>query len=232
MALRLVTRRILCVGGDTSIASRSKSYWEKVKNSKAVTWSRSLLSDYKEACREMVVGIWERPIKASLYMTILGGALTCFSSKPDYSSFEAALLERANQLGLLSSWIRNATSDSHVQSLLKLRNEGRLLHVNLGLISLIYFTDHSPDTALYEAQCSSVAKLWREFPRCVMDVGFVGRWWILDSKMKNYDINEDEFLHLPVHMKVSSPPTVQVVESNEQLHKESWLPLKLDAEEK
>ncbi|XP_077476206.1 mitochondrial import inner membrane translocase subunit Tim29 [Stigmatopora argus] len=231
MALRLFTRRIF-VGGDTSITLRSKSYWGKIKDSKAGTWSRSLLSDYKEACSEMVVGMWEHPVKASVSFTVLGGVFACFSSKPDYSSFEAALLKHANQLGLLSSWIRNATSDSHVQSLLQLRNEGRLFHVNLGLLSLIYFTDHSPDTTLYEAHCSSLAKQWREFPRCIMDVGFVGRWWNLDSKMTNYDINEDEFLHLPEHLKVSATATVRIVESNEQLHKESWFPLKSEAKEK
>ncbi|XP_077414254.1 mitochondrial import inner membrane translocase subunit Tim29 [Vanacampus margaritifer] len=232
MALRLVTRRMFCAVGETSIAPPSKSRWEKLKNSKAGTWIRSLASDYKEACLDMVVGIREHPVKASVYLSALGGAFTCFFTKPDYSSFEVSLLERSNQLALLSSWIRNATSDCHVQNLLKLRNEGRLCHVNLGLLSLIYFNDHTPDSKLYEAQCSSVSVLWRELPRRVMDVGFAGHWWILDSKMTNYDVNEDDFAYLPVHMQQTSPPTAQVVETNERLHRESWLALKVEAEEK
>ena len=179
----------------------------------------------------MVVGAWERPLKATVYGALLGGAWACFHTKPDRSSFEAALLERSNQLGLLSPWIRNAASDGHVLSLVKLRNEGRLCHANLGLLSLVYRANYDPDTALYEAQCSNLSLPWLEFPRRVLDVGFAGRWWILDSKMWNYDVNEEEFKHLPTHMQVTSPPSVQEVERNERLHKESWLALTMEDEE-
>ncbi|XP_054615802.1 mitochondrial import inner membrane translocase subunit Tim29 [Dunckerocampus dactyliophorus] len=229
MASRLTTR-MFCAMRETANIPHSQSRWEKLKNSKAGVWSRSLASDYKEACREAVVGIYEHPVKASVYVSVLGGALTCFLSKPDKSSFEAALLERSSQLGLLSSWIRSATSDKHVQSLLKLRNEGRLRHINLGILSIIYSTDYDPDSTLYEAQCSSLSVLWRNLPGRVLDVGFVGHWWVLDSKMTNYDVNEEEFTGLPVHMRVTAPPGVQEVELNERLHRESWLALKLQVE--
>lgn len=194
-------------------------------------WCRSLLSDYKEACREVFVGAWERPVKASVYMTLVGGAWACFYTKPDQSSFEATLLERSGQLGLLSPWIRNGTSDGHVQNLVKLRNEGRLHHVSLGFLSLVYRTEYDPDATLYEAQCSNVSPRWREFPQRILDVGFVGRWWILDSKMKDYDVNNEEFKHLPAHMQATSPPSVQEVERSERLHKESWLALTMEDEE-
>lgn len=195
-------------------------------------WCRSLASDYKEACREIVVGAWERPVKASVYVALLGGAWACFHTKPDQLSFEAALLDRSSQLGLLSPWIRNATSDGHVQSLVKLRNEGRLRHISLGLLSLVYRSDYDPGVTLYEAQCSNLSVPWRELPQRMLDVGFVGRWWILDSKMKDYDVNEEEFKHLPAHMQATWPPSVKEVERSERLHKESWLALTMEDEEK
>ncbi|XP_070837550.1 mitochondrial import inner membrane translocase subunit Tim29 [Chaetodon trifascialis] len=232
MASLRVVRRMFCAAAETAAAPASTSRWERLKKSKAGVWCRSLFSDYKEACREMVVGAWERPVKASVYMTLLGGTWACFHTKPDQSSFEAVLLECSSQLGLLSPWIRNATSDGHVQSLVKLRNEGRLRHVGLGLLSLVYCADYDPDATLYEAQCSNLSVPWRELPQRVLDVGFVGRWWILDSKMKDYDVNEEEFKHLPVHMQVTSPPSVQEVERSERLHKESWLALTVEDEEK
>lgn len=177
------------------------------------------------------MGAWERPVKASVYMTLVGGAWACFYTKPDQSSFEATLLERSGQLGLLSPWIRNGTSDGHVQNLVKLRNEGRLHHISLGFLSLVYRTEYDPDATLYEAQCSNVSPRWREFPQRILDVGFVGRWWILDSKMKDYDVNDEEFKHLPAHMQATSPPSVQEVERSERLHKESWLALTMEDEE-
>lgn len=195
-------------------------------------WCRSLLSDYKEACKDIVVGSRERPVKASVYVTLLGGAWACIHTKPDYSSFDAALLDRSTQLGLLSPWNRKGSSDGHVQSLIKLRNEGRLHHISLGLLSLVYYTDYDPNTTLYEAQCANLSARWRELPRQVLDVGFAGCWWILNSKMQDYDVNEEEFKHLPPHMQATSPPSVQEVERNERLHKESWLALTVEDVEK
>lgn len=178
----------------------------------------------------MVVGAWERPLKTSLYASLLGSAWVCFSTKPDRSLFEAALLERSNQLALLSPWVRSATADGHVQSLMKLRNEGRLRCASLGLLSVIYRADFDRDVTLYEARCSNLSTPWRELPQRVLDVGFTGCWWILDSKMKDYDVNEEEFKFLPAYMQSTSPPGVQEVEKNENLHKESWLPLTMEEE--
>ncbi|KAM7372606.1 hypothetical protein PAMP_009762 [Pampus punctatissimus] len=232
MSQCFVARRLLCVAAETAASPASTSRWERLKSSKAGVWCRSLFSDYKEACREIFVGAWERPVKSSVYVSLLGGAWACFYTKPDVSSFDAALVEHSNQLGLLSPWIRSASSDGHIQSLVKLRNEGRLRHASLGLLSLVYRADYDPDTTLYEAQCSSLSVPWRELPQRVLDVGFAGRWWVLDSKMKDYDVNEEEFKWLPAHMRVTSPPSVQEVERNEKLHKESWFPLKVEDEEK
>lgn len=195
-------------------------------------WCRSLLSDYKEACRDIVVGARERPVKASVYVALLGGAWACFQTKPDYSSFETALLECSNQLGLLSPWIRNATSDGHVQNLVRLHNEGRLRHASLGLLSLVYCADYDSNATLYEAQCSNLSIPWRELPQRVLDVGFAGQWWMLLSKMKDYDINQEQFKHLPAHMQATLPPSAPVVEKNERLHKQSWLALNMNDEDK
>ncbi|XP_067426802.1 mitochondrial import inner membrane translocase subunit Tim29 [Thunnus thynnus] len=232
MSWSFVARRLFCAAAETAASPASTSRWERLKNSKAGVWCRSLVSDYKEACREMVVGAWERPVKASVYVSLLGGAWACFYTKPDDSSFDATLVEYSNQLGLLSPWIRSGPSDGHIQSLVKLRNEGRLRHASLGLLSLVYHADYDPDTTLYEAQCSNLSVPWRELPQRVLDVGFAGRWWILDSKMKDFDVNEEEFKQLPEHMRTTLPPSVQEVERNERLHKESWLALKVEEEEK
>ncbi|XP_017287691.1 mitochondrial import inner membrane translocase subunit Tim29 [Kryptolebias marmoratus] len=223
--------RMFCSVAQTGAISGSVSRWEKLKNSKAGVWCRSLLSDYREACREMVVGAWERPLKTSVYATLLGGAWIFFQTKPDRSLFEAALLECSNQLCLLSPWIRNATSDGHVQSLMRLRNEGRLCCASLGLLCVIYRADFNPETTLYEAWCSNLSAPWRELPQRMLDIGFIGRWWILESKMKNYDVNEEEFKFLPAHMQSTSSPSVPEVEKNESLHKASWLPLTMEKEE-
>ncbi|XP_014871243.1 mitochondrial import inner membrane translocase subunit Tim29 [Poecilia latipinna] len=231
MASMRTARRMFCAAAQAAATPAPSSRWERLKRSKAGVWCGSLLSDYKEAFREMVVGAWERPLKSSVYLSLLGGAYVCFHTKPDQSSFEAALLERSNQLSLLSPWIRNGISDGHVQSLVKLRNEGRLRYASLGLLSVVYRADYDPDATLYEARCSNLSVPWRELPQRVLDVGFTGCWWMLDSKMKDYDINNDEYKHLPAHLQTTTPPSPQQVERNERLHRDSWLPLTMEDKE-
>lgn len=194
----------------------------------AVGWCSGLLSDYKEAVREVGVGIWQRPVKSSFYIGLLGGAWACVYTKPDKTSFETHLLDVSNKLGLLSPWIRSETSDQHVLNLVKLRNEGRLRHISLGLVALTFCADYDPEADLYEAQCGSLSIPWSSLPQRVLDVGFAGRWWILDSKMKDYDVNDVEFKNLPVHMQTTQPPSVREVETIEKLHKDSWLPVQME----
>ncbi|XP_051995872.1 mitochondrial import inner membrane translocase subunit Tim29-like [Xyrauchen texanus] len=196
--------------------------WQRLLNSRAGAWCRGLLGDYKEACREAVLGARERPLKASVYFGLLGGMYACYYTNPDDTSFETSLLETSNRLALLSPWIRSGTSDAHVQSLVKLQNEGRLRYASLGIVSLTYYTDYHPDSSLYEACCSTISVPWSELPKRMLDVGFAGRWWVIDHKMKDYDINEEEFKHLPPALVATVPPSPQVIEKNERLHQESW----------
>lgn len=188
-------------------------------------WFSSLLGDYKEACRETVVGAWERPLKAGVYLSLLGGAWACVHTNPDEGSFEASMTEMANQLGLLSPWIRNGLSDGHVQKLTKIHSQGCLRYVSLGVVSLTYRADYDPDSSLYEARCSALSVPWRELPDRLLDVGFAGHWWVLEAKMKDYDVNDEEFRHLPPALFATVPPAPQVTERNEQMHKDSWKPI-------
>lgn len=230
MASFRAARRAFCASAEATSPPVSVGLWERLKDSRAGVWCRSLLSDYKEACKEIVVGARDRPLKASVYMGVLGGAYACFTTKPDQSSFPAALVDHSNRLALLSPWIRNAHSDLHVQNLVKLKNQGCLRHLSLGLFSLVYSADYDPDSALYEARCSNLSVPWRDLPERVVDVGFVGRWWILEKKMEDFDVNEAEYKHLPAHMQATAAPSVQEVERNERLHRESWLPLPIQEE--
>ncbi|XP_029945630.1 mitochondrial import inner membrane translocase subunit Tim29 [Salarias fasciatus] len=228
MASARFPRRTLCSAAERAAAPGWRSRWDRLKNTKAGVWCRSLLSDYRDACRDVVQDAWARPLRASLMASLVGGGWLCVQLKPDYPSFEARLLEHSTRLGLLSPWTRSAASDGHVQSVAKLRNEGRLRYAGLGLLSVVYRADYDGAAALYEARCSSLAAPWRELPARLLDVGFAGRWWVLDSKMKDYDVNEDEFTHLPPHMRLTAVPGVQQVDENERLHRESWTPPSVD----
>lgn len=229
MAASWLLKRWCSTAANVTVTAKG-TRWERLRNGRAGVWFRSLLTDYKEACREAVVGARDRPLKASVYLGVLGGMYACCYTNPDDSSFETSLLETSNRLALLSPWIRSGTSDGHIQTLVKLRNEGRLRYASLGIASLTYYADYDAESSLYEARCSAISVPWSELHKRVLDVGFAGRWWVLDHKMKDFDINEEEFKHLPPALVATVPPSPQITERNEKLHEDSWKAVVMDEE--
>ncbi|NXM98684.1 TIM29 translocase, partial [Sylvia borin] len=39
----------------------------------------------------------------------------------------------------------------------------------------------------------------------LLDVGFLGRWWLLEDALRDCDINEEEFGHLPEPLRRLDP---------------------------
>ncbi|XP_073510318.1 mitochondrial import inner membrane translocase subunit Tim29 [Phyllobates terribilis] len=214
-----------CSGTAAPVAAETKpGFWGRMKDKKMVIWTRSLLRDYKEACKDIVVGARERPLKASVYLSLLAGVGVCSSKAPSEDSFQCSLLEASASLLLLSPWTRSGTSDGHVQRLLDLSHQGRLRHVKLLCLSLMYEAPYSPDCDLYNTQCPHLQPRLADFPARVLDVGFFGHWWLLRNKMKDFDINEDEFRHLPSSMRAISYSDLHS-EENEKLYHIKFQPV-------
>ncbi|KAM5189998.1 mitochondrial import inner membrane translocase subunit Tim29 [Callospermophilus lateralis] len=189
-------------------------------------WARALLRDYAEACRDAVAAARARPGRAAVYMGLLGGAAACCALAPSEEAFEEALLDASGTLLLLAPATRNRDSESFLQRLLWLRGRGRLRHVNLGFCSLVYEAPFDSQASLYQARCRYLQPRWVDFPGRILDVGFVGHWWILSTRMRDCDINDDEFLHLPAHLRVVGPHQLHS-EANERLFDEKYQPVVL-----
>lgn len=190
------------------------------------TWAGALLRDYAEACGDAAAAARARPGRAAVYMGLLGGAAACCALAPSEAAFEEALLDASGSLLLLAPATRNRHSEAFLQRLLWLRGRGRLRHVNLGFCSLVYEAPFDSQASLYQARCRYLQPRWVDFPGRVLDVGFVGRWWILENRMHDCDINDDEFLHLPAHLRVVGPHQLHS-EANERLFEEKYKPIVL-----
>uniref|UniRef100_A0A8D2JGJ9 Translocase of inner mitochondrial membrane 29 n=1 Tax=Sciurus vulgaris TaxID=55149 RepID=A0A8D2JGJ9_SCIVU len=189
-------------------------------------WARALLRDYAEACRDAVAAARARPERAAVYVELLGGAAACCALPPSEAAFEEALLDASGTVLLLAPATRNRDSEGFVQRLLWLRGLGRLRHVNLGLCSLVYEAPFDSQASLYQARCRYLQPRWVDFPGRILDVGFVGHWWVLGARMRDCDINDDEFLHLPAHLRVVGPHQLHS-EANERLFDEKYKPVVL-----
>ncbi|NXX23994.1 TIM29 translocase, partial [Podargus strigoides] len=42
---------------------------------------------------------------------------------------------------------------------------------------------------------------WADFPGRLLDVGFGGRWWVLGARLRDCDVNEEEFGALPERLR-------------------------------
>ncbi|XP_039370068.1 mitochondrial import inner membrane translocase subunit Tim29 [Mauremys reevesii] len=208
----------------------SGSRWQRIGTGRLGLWCRSLLQDYADACRDVALGVKEQPGKAGLYLSLLAGATVCSLHVPCDASFESSLLEASGALLLLSPWVRNGRSEGHVQRLMKLRNQGRLRYQSLVFFSLVYQAPFDAEAALYQAHCKHLKPRWTDFPARILDVGFLGRWWVLSSKMKDSDINEEEFKHLPEHLRTISSRNLHSA-ANEKLFDEKYKPVILTEEQ-
>ncbi|MBN3302022.1 TIM29 translocase, partial [Amia calva] len=176
------------------------------------------------------MGTRERPIRAALYVSLLGGAWGCYRSNPGPASLQGRLLEASNALLLLSPWVRSGAADGHVRGLLRLQDEGRLRTLSLGLVTVAYSAPFDPDSCLYEARCPPLRPRWIALPDRLLDLGCLGRWWVLERKLRDFDVNEDEFRHLPPALR-ALPPAALHSERNEQLHREARHPIELGPED-
>ncbi|XP_058381667.1 mitochondrial import inner membrane translocase subunit Tim29 [Diceros bicornis minor] len=189
-------------------------------------WARALLRDYAEACGDTAAAARARPVRAAVYVGLLGGAAACCALAPSEAAFEEALLDASGTLLLLAPATRNRASEAHVRRLLWLRGGGRLRHVGLGLCSLVYEAPFDAQASLYQARCRYLQPRWADFPARVLDVGFAGRWWVLGARMRDCDVNDDEFLHLPAHLRVVGRHQL-CSEANERLFDEKYRPVAL-----
>lgn len=89
--------------------------------------------------------------------------------------------------------IRNEISVQHVQILEKCYNEGIVRRFSIGILSIIWLDNYDKDCSLYKAVCPYLKPRYLNFYERIIDIGFLDRWWILDRKMIDYDINAKEF---------------------------------------
>ncbi|KAE8619922.1 hypothetical protein XENTR_v10010029 [Xenopus tropicalis] len=216
--------------GQATEAVGKPGRWERFKSGKIAVWTKSLLHDYAEACKDIAVGAKERPGKAAFYLSLLTAAGVCSAKAPGEDHFHSCMLEASASLLLLSPWTRSRKSDQHVQNLMDLRNQGRLRHLNLFLFSIVYEAPYDPDCDLYPAQCPHLQPRWAQFPSRVLDIGFFGRWWLLRAKMEDFDVNEEEFANLPAPMRAVSWNDLHS-EENEKLFQLKFQPITMHDEQ-
>ncbi|NXC06462.1 TIM29 translocase, partial [Orthonyx spaldingii] len=74
-----------------------------------------------------------------------------------------------------------------------------------GFVALAGAEPHGSDPALYSALCPHLRPRGRDLGALLLDVGFLGRWWLLEGALRDCDVNEEEFGHLPERLRRLDP---------------------------
>ncbi|XP_076634611.1 mitochondrial import inner membrane translocase subunit Tim29 [Colletes latitarsis] len=182
----------------TNVYMKAKNFEtpEKLKGTFLERWGKywkNVYIDYKSVAEGVAQDCKERPIRASTYAFITALCVYMNKYKPDECSFREHLLQYTMKVMQVGESVRNPISEHHVKWLGQCYSEGIVRQLNLGLITIIWLDNYDKACTLYKAICPHLKPRYLTFHQRVVDVGCLDKWWVLESKMKDYDINDVEF---------------------------------------
>jgi hypothetical protein len=131
-----------------------------------------------------------------MHFTGLGFMAYCAHSNPDEQSFRDKFLFHTNEMALVGESIRNPLAVDHIRFVETCYNKGEIRKLSLGIISFIWISDYDKSSGLYQAHCDYLQPKFATFHERIVDIGFLGQWWILQRTMKDFDVNPSEFKNL------------------------------------
>ena len=134
------------------------------------------------------------PLKATIYGSGLLFLFVAYKTNPDENSFHEQFIETYTDMGLIDNDLRRPSSYSHVIEVNKLDSQRVLKRINFAFFSVIVKLQYDPICGVYVSQCSYLKPSFLEYAKeRIVDVGILGRWRVLESKLKDYDVNPNEW---------------------------------------
>lgn len=94
---------------------------------------------------------------------------------------------------LVPDSIRNKESEANHDLIGRCFNAGTLRRWNCVLFSVMWQDNYSQDLGVYPSQCKYLKAGYLDFADRIVDVGWLGRWWIMEKKMRDYDVSSEEW---------------------------------------
>lgn len=155
---------------------------------------KNIYLDYYEVFREIGRSAQKRPLKATFYGSATLFTLNLFRTNEDIRSYNSEIISACNRIGAVSENSRNPRSYSFVQQIGELNGHRQLRQIDLGFSTLIYKAETNTETASYKYNCSYLRPRIQEFIcNRLVDLGFLGHWLLLETNMRDYDINESQY---------------------------------------
>ena len=188
-AMKEVSRQLM----RRALPARRASSWVRRANSLGQP-IRAILTDYADVFTDLFKSSWKHPFRTVAYISIGSLIIAAVSKRPDYNGYLNDVLGYSNELSMCSDLVRNPKAKRYIDNIITMHSDGYLTYINLGVVALIKRRAHSAHCSNFHETCPSLQpRVWRSVER-VVDVGVWGRWLLLDTELKDYDINEEELL--------------------------------------
>lgn len=207
MATKITRLRSQLTQSYTTNASTIRAKWDNIQTrldqikiperfkgtivEKWLGYWRGLFIDYRDVFLNVGKQMKEKPIRASIYGSLI--AATWYSAKhnPSEIDFYDRLRKYNTELILVNPACQNRVSAEYLTFVERSVNEGLVRKLNLGVCSLLWLDNYDKAVALYQATCTYTKPDYLTWHKRVIDVGFLDKWWTLEEKMVNYDVNEE-----------------------------------------
>ncbi|XP_066842603.1 mitochondrial import inner membrane translocase subunit Tim29 [Anser cygnoides] len=199
--------------------------WGRLAGTRLGRWCRALLRDYAEAAREAARGARRRPWRAAGAAAALGGP-GLRGGRAGPRLLRGGLTGGGGGPAAPLPPTRSPEAERHVRRLLRRRDRGQLRYRGLVLAAVVYEAPYDEAAALYRARCPHLRPPWSRLPGRLLDVGFWGRWWVLEARTRDCDVNEEEFGSLPPHLRRLEARQLRS-EENERLFLQKFRPVPL-----
>lgn len=186
---------------------------------KIVHYAKQVANDYMAAGRDTVQSVHRNPGRSTAWFLCLAGLSTTAYFCPTQDDYFRALIHSCVDVWEVPTLLRNPHSTEHVHERLDLWSREQLRISDLGLVAVVWRDDRTESSQLYSESCKysfpangggpftslvrlllfdrpsehGLQRLSNIFQDRILDYGFMGRWWMLEHSMRDYDVNPDEW---------------------------------------
>lgn len=160
---------------------------------KWATYWKGVVRDYRDVALDVGKQMKEKPVRASIYSALGAFAIYSFKHNPNEREFIEQLRLHNNNIILVDPVCHNPTSTQYLIFLERCYNEGIVRRLNIGVCSLLRLDNYYRAISLYKATCSYTKPELLTWYERIIDIGFLDKWWKVDGKMTDYDINAENF---------------------------------------
>lgn len=161
---------------------------------KLFDYFEQVFDDYYHVGKDVIQDCKDRPVRAGIISSFLVGSVVAFKTNPTLESYYDQMILEQNEMCLVDPTVRNASSYNYLFNQCQLSNQGSLRRLNMLFFSILWRAEYPRLSGLYVANCKYLEPKYISYlTERVVDVGFLGRWWILAQSLEDFDVNPEEW---------------------------------------